>query len=199
MPYTSMLAEAARNWWTFLFRGIVAVLFAVMAFLWPGLTLAALVLVWGAFAFVDGVFAIVAGAKSRWWSILVFGLFGVAAGLIALFLPGITALALLMIVAAWAIVRGVLEIVAAVRLRREISGEWLLILAGVASVAFGILMMLFPGAGALALIWLIGLQALVAGILLFGLAFRLRRVNTRGHAVRVDLGGETPPRPGVRA
>jgi uncharacterized membrane protein HdeD (DUF308 family) len=199
MPYTTLLAETARNWWTFLLRGIVAVLFAVMAFLWPGLTLAALVLVWGAFALVDGVFAMVTGAKSRWWSVAIFGLFGIAAGLIAFFLPGITALTLLMIVAAWAIVRGVLEIVAAIRLRREISGEWLLVLAGVASIAFGVLMAMYPGAGAVALIWLIGLQALVAGVLLIGLSFRLRAISKRGQTIRPDLGAEPPTRPGVRA
>jgi uncharacterized membrane protein HdeD (DUF308 family) len=198
MVNTSILAEAARGWWTLLLRGILAVLFGVMAFVWPVATLAALVLLWGAFALVDGVFAIITGAKSRWWSVLVFGIFGVAAGLIALFLPGITALALLMVVAVWAMVRGAFEIVAAIRLRKELSDEWLLILGGAASIAFGILMVMFPGAGALALVWLIGLQALVAGAFLFALAFRLRRVNRQHRPVRIDLGDDTPSR-GIKA
>ena len=199
MTYTSMLADAARNWWTLLFRGILAVAFALMAFFWPIATLWALVLLWGAFAFVDGVFAIVAGARVHWWSVLVFGLFGVLAGLIAWFMPGITALALLMVIAAWAIVRGVFEIVAAIQLRRELTGEWVLILSGAASIAFGVLMVLFPGAGALALVWLIGLQAFVAGILMFALAFRLRRLHQHRSGVRADLGGETRTGPGIRA
>lgn len=198
MADMSRLVSAASNWWTLLLRGILAVLFALMAFMRPGITLAALVLVWGAFAIVDGLFAIVAGARSRWWAVLVWGILGVAAGLIALFMPGITALALLMLVAAWAIIRGIFEIVAAIRLRREITGEWLLILAGFASVAFGVLMILFPGAGALALVWLIGLQALFAGVLLFALAFRLRQHHRHSRAMPIDL-GDTSRGPGVRA
>ena len=196
MANTSILANAARSWWTLLLRGILAVLFGVMAFVWPAATLAALVLLWGAFALVDGVFAIITGAKARWWSVLVFGVFGVAAGLIAMFMPGITALALLMVVAVWAMVRGAFEIVAAIRLRKELSDEWLLILGGLASIAFGVLMVMFPGAGALALVWLIGLQALIAGAFLFALAFRLRSVDKR--PMRIELGDE-PPAPGIRA
>ena len=197
MAPTSILAGAARSWWTLLLRAILTVLFGVMAFVWPVATLAALVLLWGAFALVDGIFAIIVGARSRWWSVLVFGIFGVAAGLTALFMPGITALALLMVVAVWAMVRGVFEIVAAIRLRKELTDEWLLILGGLASIGFGILMVMFPGAGALALVWLIGLQALIAGAFLFALAFRLRSIDTR-RPVRMDLGDE-PPSPGIRA
>jgi uncharacterized membrane protein HdeD (DUF308 family) len=198
MTYMPFLADAARNWWMVLIRGIAAVLFGVMAFLWPGLTLAVLVLLWGAFALVDGIVAIVAGAQARWWSVLIFGLFGIAAGLVALFLPGVTALALLMIVAAWAIVRGIFEIVAAIRLRRELTGEWLLVLAGAASIAFGVLMVVFPMAGALAVIWLIGLQAIIAGAFMIALSFRLRRARVQPRPARADL-GETPSGPGIRA
>lgn len=195
---TSLLVDAARNWWVLALRGLAAVLFAICAFIWPGLTLAVLVLLWGAFAIVDGIFAVVTGASSRWWSLLFLGLLGIVAGLIALFMPGITAFALLMVIAAWAIVRGVLEIVAAIQLRKELTGEWMLILAGVASILFGILIAMFPGSGALAVVWLIGLQALVVGILEIALAFRLRRVHKEGGPVRVDL-GETPSGPGIGA
>jgi len=156
-----------------------------MAFFWPLATLSALVLLWGAFALVDGIFAIVVGARSRWWSVLVFGAVGVLAGLVTLFLPGITALALLIVVGAWAIARGVFEIVAAIRLRRELTGEWILIVSGIASIGLGALMMLFPGAGALALVWLIGLQALVAGVLMVALAFRLRGLTQPGGGPRL--------------
>ena len=140
-----------------------------------------------------------AGARSRWWSVLLFGLVGIGAGLIALFMPGITALALILVIAAWAVLRGVLEIAAAIRLRRELTGEWLLILGGVASVALGILMFVYPAAGALAVVWLIALQAFVAGVVLILLAFRLRGVRTLRPATRVDLGEETPSGPGIKA
>ena len=199
MELLSVLAGTARNWWILALRGLVDVLFAFCAFIWPGLTLGVLVILWGAFAIVDGILAIVTGAGSRLWSLLIFGLLGIVAGLIALFMPGITALALLMVIAAWAIVRGVLDIVAAIRLRKELTNEWLLILGGAASIAFGVLIVLFPGSGALAVVWLIGLQALLTGILLLGLAFRLRRLHKEGGPVRVDLTGETPSGPGIGA
>jgi uncharacterized membrane protein HdeD (DUF308 family) len=193
-----LINVAAKNWWTFLLRGILAVLFGLMAFLWPGLTLGVLILVWGAFAFADGIFAIVSGVRSRWWTFVFFGALGVAAGLIAFVMPGITALALLMVIGAWAIVRGVFEIVAAVRLRKEITGEWALALAGAASVVLGGMMIGFPGAGALALVWLIGLQAFIAGVLMFALAFRLRRVHRDG-GIRMNFSTGTPSGPGIRA
>lgn len=134
---------------------------------------------WGLFAIADGIAAIVGGAKSRWWAVVIWGVVGVLAGGVALFMPGITALALLMVVAAWAIVRGIFEIVAAIRLRKEITGEWFLILSGLVSIALGAFMFLFPGAGALALIWVIGLHAFVVGVLLILLAFRLRGLGKR--------------------
>ncbi len=180
MAFDVLLVSAGRNWWTLLIRGIVAVIFALMAFFWPLTTLSVLVLLWGAFAIVDGVFAIVAGARTRWWSVLLFGVLGVLAGLVALLLPGITALVLLIVIGAWAIARGIFEIVAAIRLRRELTGEWILVVSGIVSIALGSLMVLFPGAGALALVWLIGLQALVAGMLMLALAFRLRQLTRSG-------------------
>lgn len=169
----------ARNWWALALRGLFAVLFGLAVFIWPGLTLLALVALFAAYALVDGVFSIVAairaaGRHARWWPLLLEGLLGIAAGVVAFLWPNITALALLYVIAAWAIVTGVFEIVAAIRLRREIEGELLLGLAGLASVIFGVLLILFPGAGALAVLWLIGGFAIAFGILLILLGFRLR-------------------------
>jgi uncharacterized membrane protein HdeD (DUF308 family) len=174
-----MLANMAQYWWVLAIRGVVAILFGIGAFLWPGITLAVLVLLFGAYALVDGIFAVVAGLTARreserWWWMVLEGVAGVILGVLTLLWPGITALVLLIFIAAWSIVTGVLEIAAAIRLRREIEGEWLLVVAGAASVLFGILLLIRPGAGALAVIWLIGAYALVFGVLLLVLAFRLR-------------------------
>ena len=167
----------ARNWWLVLLRGIAGIIFGIITFFAPGISFAALVLLFGAYAFVDGVFAIMAAmgrrARSRRWWVLLEGLAGVAAGVITLFWPGITAIALLAVIAAWALVTGGLEIAAAIRLRKVINNEWLLALAGVASAAFGILLILFPGPAALALILWIGAYALVSGVLWVVLALRL--------------------------
>jgi uncharacterized membrane protein HdeD (DUF308 family) len=168
-----------RNWWAVLLRGIAGILFGIFTVFAPGISLAALVLVFGAYAFVDGVFGVVSAIRGRralehWWMLLIVGLMGIATGVIAFGWPGITALALLYLIAAWALVIGVFEIVAAIRLRKVITGEWLLALGGIASVALGILLILYPGPGALVMILWIGAYALVAGVLLVALAFRLR-------------------------
>lgn len=177
-----MLSNLARHWWVFLIRGILAVLFGLAAFFWPGITLTALVLLFGAFVFADGFLTLVAAIRGRaeidrWWLYLLEGLAGLAVGVLAFLWPGITAFVLLMFVAAWAIVTGALEIAAAIRLRREIEGEWALALAGVLSVLFGGILVWMPGAGALAVVWLIGAYAVVFGIFLIALAFRLRGVS----------------------
>jgi len=174
-----ILPVLSRNWWALALRGLAAIVFGVLAFVWPGITLWALVLLFGAYMLVDGIFAIVAavraaGREARWWLLLVEGVLGVLAGFVAFLLPGITALALLYLVAAWAIFTGILQIVGAVRLRREIEGEWALILGGVLSVIFGVLLAVLPGPGILALVWLIGAYAVVSGMLLIVLAFRVR-------------------------
>ena len=153
---------AMTNWWALVLRGVVAILFGVMTFIWPQITLATLVFLFGAYAIVDGVFAIVAGVRAprefaRWWVLLIEGILSVIAGLIAFAVPGITALLLLGLIAGWAIITGVIEIVAAVQLRKEIQGEWLLALGGITSILFGVLLLLNPGAGALAVLWLIGI------------------------------------------
>ena len=174
MPVLSILGAVADRWWLLALRGVLAILFGVFAFLWPGLTLGILVVLWGAFAVVDGLGALVEGIQTRWWSMALFGVLGIAVGAYALFQPGITALALLFVIAVWAIARGILEIAAAVALRKELTNEWILVVSGILSIVIGVAMIAFPGAGALAVLWLIGIQAMAAGILLIALAFRLR-------------------------
>jgi uncharacterized membrane protein HdeD (DUF308 family) len=174
-----VLAHLARNWWTFVLRGVVAILFGILAFMRPGITLEALVLLFAFWALFDGVFALIssigaAEAREPWWPLVLIGLLGIAAGVLALRWPGITALALLFIIAYWSIFRGILEIVAAVRLRNLIPGEWWFIFGGLASVAFGALLVIYPGAGILAVIWLIGIYAVIFGIASLMLGFRLK-------------------------
>lgn len=170
----------ARNWWVLALRGLAGVLFGILAFVWPGITLFVLVYLFGAFVLINGVCSLVLAwyaprGYPRFGALILGGILSIVAGLIAFFLPGITALGLLIMIAAWAIVIGVIEIFAAVQLRKVIRNEWLLILAGLASVGFGVVLLLYPTAGALVLVWWIGAYALVFGILLMILAFRLRR------------------------
>jgi uncharacterized membrane protein HdeD (DUF308 family) len=180
-----MLTTLAKNWWLLALRGLMAIIFGILAFIWPGMTLVVLVLMFGAYAFLDGLFELIAvitrrtGAKPAWAGILE-GLVGIAAGIGAFIWPQITAMALLYLIAAWAIVTGVLEILTAIRLREEIDNEWFLALAGALSVIFGVLLVIFPGTGALALVWMIGGYAVAFGILLIVLAFRLRRMGASG-------------------
>jgi uncharacterized membrane protein HdeD (DUF308 family) len=178
-PGQPILPVLSRNWWALALRGLAAIVFGLLAFILPGITLTALILLFGAYMLVDGVFAIVAAVRAeerdtRWWLLLAEGVLGVLAGIVAFVWPGLTALALLFLVAAWSIITGILQIVGAIRLRREIEGEWALILGGVLSVIFGVLLAVLPGPGILALLWLIGAYALVSGVLLIILAFRVR-------------------------
>ena len=173
-----MRTQMERNWWALVLRGVAGVIFGLAAFFLPGLTLHVLVLLFGAYALVSGAFTVATGAiaatgNDRSWVLLLQGVAGMAAGLVAFFLPGITAVLLLYIMAGWAIA-GILEIVAAIRLRRELTGEWLLVLSGLASVAVGVLLALWPGTGALALVWLVGAYAFVSGVMLIALGVRLR-------------------------
>ncbi len=179
-----MLEVLTRNWWTLALRGALAIAFGVLAFLWPGLTLLALVILFAAYALSDGILSIVGGIRTakrseRWWLMVLGGVLGIVAGVLAIVWPAITAIALLALIAAWAIVTGVFQVFAAYRLRRLIEGERLLALAGVASVAFGILMFVFPTAGALAVVWVIAAYAIAYGVLLLTLAFRLRSRTER--------------------
>jgi len=169
--------QLARHWWVIGLRGLAAILFGVLAFVWPGMTLAVLVLLFGAYALVDGILTLLAafrGGVQHRIVMLVEGVVSVLAGLAAFVWPGLTALVLLYIIAFWAIVTGVLEIVAAIRVRRAISNELGLVIGGVLSVVFGVVLLIAPGAGALAVIFLIGAYAVVFGIALLGLAWRLR-------------------------
>jgi uncharacterized membrane protein HdeD (DUF308 family) len=175
------LRELAENWWLLLLRGVAAIAFGLLAFLWPDLTLLTLVFMWGIYAIADGILALWAAIASkggeiapRWW-LAVVGIAGILAGALAFVWPGMTALVLLMFIASWAILIGVLQIWGAIRLRKEIEGEWLLGLSGVLSVAFGVIMFAQPGAGALAVVWLIGWFAILAGCVYIGLAFQLRK------------------------
>jgi uncharacterized membrane protein HdeD (DUF308 family) len=175
-----MIHALARNWWALLVRGIVAVIFGILAFLWPGATWVAIAILFGAYAFVDGVFAIVAAVRAaetheRWWPLAVEGLVGLIIAAITFYDVGITLLALYFTIAAWAFVTGILELVAAVQLRKLVSNELWLTIGGIASILFGVLMLWRPMAGLLAVIWVIAAYAIVFGITLIGLSLRLRR------------------------
>jgi uncharacterized membrane protein HdeD (DUF308 family) len=160
-------------------RGLLAVVFGVLALIWPGQTILALVLLFGAYALVDGIFSMAAGIAfrqyfERWWAVLLEGIVGIIVGLLAFFWPNTTALFLLYLIAAWALITGILEIVAAIQFRRVITGEWAMILSGLLSIIFGILLFVFPEAGAMSVIWAIGIYAIVFGITEIIFAFRLR-------------------------
>lgn len=174
----------SRNWWLLLLRGVIAILFGLLVWFQPGVSLVALVLLFGAYTLADGILGIwtaIAGRAEHehWWVLLLWGLIGVGVGILTFLVPGVTALALLFYIAIWAIATGVLEVVAAVRLRKEMTGEWRLILGGLASVVFGVLLMAQPAVGALALLWLIGAYGVVFGVLLVLLAFKARAFGKR--------------------
>lgn len=176
-----LLSRFADYWWLLLLRGIAAVAFGVLAFFWPGLTLVALVLVWGAYALADGILALWAALAARggdtgtrWWLAL-GGVVSILAGLVAFFYTGMTALVLLMFIAAWAIIVGAVMIWGAIELWKVLDDAWLLVLNGVLAIAFGVILIAQPGAGALALVWMIAWFAIVFGILHIALAFRLKR------------------------
>jgi uncharacterized membrane protein HdeD (DUF308 family) len=177
-----MLEKISRNWWMFALRGVAAIIFGVVAFAQPGQALQALVLVFGAYALADGIFAMSAGIAAypifdRWWAMLLEGLAGVVIGMLTFFWPNITALVLVYFLAVWALITGVFEIVAAIQLRRVITGEWMLVLGGLLSILFGVLLFVFPGAGALSVVWVIGVYALVFGISEIIFAFRLQSLR----------------------
>jgi uncharacterized membrane protein HdeD (DUF308 family) len=175
-----MAIVMADKWRTFVVRGAAGILFGLLTFFWPKISLAVLVLLFGAYALVDGAFNLVEAfsnkrGERRSWGLVFQGLAGLGAGIITLMVPGLAALALLYVIAAWAIVTGAFEIVGAVRLRKHIRGEWLLALSGVLAIVFGIFVASFPGTGALALVLWIGAYAFVFGCLLVALGLKLRR------------------------
>lgn len=172
----------SRYWWVPVLRGLVAIALAVFAFVSPIATITALVLVFGAVALVDGILAIAAGIAARrltsdWWVLLVQGFVGIAIGVLTVVYPSITALAFVVLIGVWAIGLGVLQVVAAVKLRRDISGGWWLALGGVLGIAFGILLMLNPVEGGVAVVWLIGVFAMLWGAMLVIGGFDLRRLT----------------------
>lgn len=174
-PFRGVLA---RVWWLVLLRGLAGVLFGILAFAWPGVTLITLALFYGAYAMADGIFSLISAFNGdaqgqRWWLVFV-GLAGILAGVVTFMWPKLTALVLLFCIAFWAIATGVLQILGGIGLRGHIQGGWLLTASGVVSLLFGVLVLVHPGAGALALIWVIGAYAVAHGILLIGFALRLR-------------------------
>jgi len=179
-----VLHTLSRNWWVLVLRGILGIVFGLIAYAMPGVTLGVLVLLFGAYALIDGVFAIVAAVKGKteglpWWALLVEGLLGVVAGLVTFAMPGITLIVLLYLVAGWAVVSGVFEILAAIRLRKEIEGEWALVVGGVVSILLGVILVVAPRLGLLAVAWSVGTYAILFGILLLSLGFRLKKLAAR--------------------
>jgi uncharacterized membrane protein HdeD (DUF308 family) len=172
----------ARNWDMFLVRGILAVLFGIATLLMPGITLVVLVVLFGGYALLDGVILSVLAIKDRninadWWLMLLGGLVSIGAGVVTFVYPGITAISLYYVIAGWAIASGILEVIYAIQFRKVIDGEWMLVLGGILSVVFGGLLVVYPFAGALTVLWLVGVYAIAYGITLTVLAFRLRKLD----------------------
>jgi uncharacterized membrane protein HdeD (DUF308 family) len=168
-----------KSWWMLALQGLAAVVFAILAIAWPGITLLVLVAMFAAYALLSGGVALAAAFKNRkvdkhWWVVLLIGIISLAAGVVAILAPGLTALMLVLLMGANALVTGILQIVLAVRLRKEIHNEWILILSGVISTVFGVLAILFPGAGALAMVMIVSFYSMFTGILLLTLAFKAR-------------------------
>ena len=179
-----MLQAVGQNWWMFLVQGVAAILFGLGALAWPGLTLTVLIALFGAYALADGIVALVAmfqtsAQSTPWWVWLLRGITGIGAALVTFAWPGMTAMFLVFVIAARALLSGIFEIVAAIHLRKELDNEWLLALSGLLSVVLGVFLVVAPGAGALAVLWWIGAFAIVFGILEIVLGFRLKGVNAR--------------------
>jgi uncharacterized membrane protein HdeD (DUF308 family) len=174
------MGAVSSTWWIVAIRGLLAILFGIMALVWPKITILALVILFGAYAIVNGVFALIAafrggGGQSRGW--LAFsGILGIAAGVVALVWPGITTFALLLLIAIWFVVTGVMEVISAIVLRKEIDSEWMLVLSGALSTLFGLVLLIWPASGALAIVWLIGLCAIAFGLALLYIAFRVKKL-----------------------
>ena len=176
-----------RSWWVLALRGVLAILFGIAAIAWPGITLAVVVGLFGAYAILDGIGAVLTMVRhprrGSWLVVLVEGVIGIGAGVVALLVPGITAMALVFVIGVWAFVTGIMEVAAAFRLRREMEDEWLLGLAGIVSTVFGLALILFPGAGVIALLSFIAAFVIVFGIAMLLLGLRLRSAGRRGFAV----------------
>jgi len=187
-----MALVLARNWWSLVIRGILGILLGILAFAWPGVTVRALVLLFGAYALIDGIVNLAGavravGAHERWGALLLEGIIGIAAALVTIFWPAITALALVYVIAAWAIITGIAEIAAAIRLRRHVAGEWLLGIAGVLSIIFGLIIAAVPLVGAVVMAIWFGAYAFIFGLVLLALGLRLRRWHHRMPGSSVPL------------
>lgn len=175
-----ILGVMSKYWWVLLLRGIAAVVFGILAISMPGLTLFMLVITFGIYTIFDGVLEVWNGFTNRekhdrWWVDILIGLAGVIAGILIMSLPGVTATVAIYFIAAWMLVTGVLQIITAIRVRKEISNEWLLIISGALSAIIGLYFFAFPGDGAVSLVWVIGIYAIMFGILLVVMAFRARK------------------------
>ena len=188
------MTPLARRWWTLTVRGIAAILFGVALLAAPGIGLLTLVILWGAYAFADGVFNLVLAVRGaqNWGWLLFEGVISILAGVVAFLWPGITAMALLVVIAVWAFITGIAEIAAAIRLRRHIRGEWMLIATGILSIALGVLLILYPRAGALSMVSVIGVYAIIFGGLEIGLSLRLHSWQ-RTSARPIPTGGTPTP------
>lgn len=178
-----MLGMVSRHWWVFAIRGIAAIVFGILAFIWPLTTLAVLVFLFGAYVLVDGVALLVslvrgdALARGHGWAVGIMGVLGILAGVATFAWPGLTAVSLLYLVAFWAITMGTFQVVAAIALRRELDGELWMALGGVVSIVFGALLVVLPGEGLLSLVWLVGIWSVVFGVSSIGLAYRLHGLS----------------------
>ncbi len=187
-----MLHNLARNWVALVVRGIAAIIFGVLALLMPGITILVLVTLFGIYALIDGVISLIAafrtGIRSH-WPLLLEGIVGVLAGVLTLAWPNITAVVFSYLIGFWAIVTGIFEIIAAIRLWRVFGHEWVLLLSGIASLIFGFFVLAVPLAGALAIVIWIAVYALIFGALLIGFGLRLR------HWSRNRIAGSASPNP----
>lgn len=170
---------ARRYWWQLLLRGVLALIFGILTFLWPGITLLVLVYLFAAWALLDGIFSAVAAFEERrvyprWWALLIEGILGIVIGVLAFLWPGVTIVVFLSLIAIWTIITGIMEVSAAIMMRRATTGEWLLAIAGILSIIFGLFMFFEPRVFALAIVWLIAAFAIVFGIALIARAFALR-------------------------
>ncbi len=178
-----MLGFVARDWWVFAIRGITALVFGILAFIWPETTLSVLVFLFGAYVLVDGVALLIAlvrgdaAARRHAWAVAIMGVLGIVFGVVTFAWPGLTALSLLYLVAFWAIATGGFQVIAAIALRRELEGEFWMALGGVASIVFGVLLIAFPGDGLITLVWLVGLWSVVFGVSSLSLAYRLHAID----------------------